>query len=44
MITREQWVECYIPAEELTDLTEEESATKQAEIEAQYLAYLAEDH
>ena len=44
MLTRDQWVECYIPPEDLDNLTDEETTTKQAEIEIDFLAYLAEDH
>ena len=44
MLTREQWVELYIPDEDLANLTEEETTTKQAEIEIDFLAYLSADH
>ena len=43
MLTREQWIDAYIPPEDLEDLTPEESDAKQEEIETQYLAYLEEN-
>ena len=44
MITMDEWIELYIPEEELVDLDEFELGAKHDEIEVLYLAYLAEDH